>query len=150
FVSNFASNAAGANFGWGVYLYSRGVLHTVVDSNSAALGLPGPNFNGFGPPQMNDNGDIAFIAGGLPTSPMSSGLYLVSQGTITPIAYQSSFYSNDVAINNRGQIVFRNPQGGLSEYSNGTITPIVGPGLGINSDHQADAPSINDNGDVVF
>ena len=147
FVSNFASNAAAANFGWGVFLYSGGVLHTVIDSNSAILGSPGQNFNGFGPPQMNDNGDIVFIAR---TSLTSSGLFLVSQGTITPIAYQSSFYSNYVVINNRDQIVFRNPQNGLSEYSNGTITPIVGPGYGLNAGHQADAPSINDAGDIVF
>lgn len=150
FASNFASDAAGANFGWGVFLYSGGVLHTVVDSYSAVLGSPGGNFGGFGAPQINDNGEIVFFARGRATSSASSGLYLVSQGTITVITYQARVSSDDLVINNRGQIVFGNPQDGLSEYSNGTITPIIGPGYGLSAGHRAGAPSINDSGDVVF
>ncbi len=149
FASNFASNAAGANFGWGIFLYSGGVLHTVINTASPILGTAGQAFDAVGQARINDNGDIAFVASAF-HGPISRFLFLMSQGKLTLIG--PGF---DIALNNHDDIVFTNSQnngisGGISEYSGGTIKPVVGPGSGLSAGHEAGSPSINNDGDIVF
>ncbi len=153
FTANFASDAAGTNFGSGLFSYSGGALHKIVDTSMAVPGMSRQTFNSFSSAPINDSGDVAFIAGiGSVSPPVQRGLFLMSHGNLIPVAFQPDFGGNIVSLNNHDEIVFTT-QNGISEFSGGVIKPIVTLGQSVpktNLTVRADNPWINDDGDIVF
>jgi hypothetical protein len=152
FTSNFDSDGTGTNFGWGLFLYAGGVLRKIFDSGTPVPGMSGQTFTSFGGAQINDVGDIAFV-GGVDASPAGlKGVYLLSNGNLTPVTVQSNFSSNDFSLNNRRDIVFVSDSG-ISQFSGGSIRSIVTLGQAVPNTSLtvlASQPWINDDGDVAF
>jgi hypothetical protein len=141
----------------GIFEQSGGVLRRVVDISTQAPGTPGETFASFGPPQINDQGQIVFgaaLTNASGTAPVQSGVFSISSAGLQPVALNMSGgqTSSDLAsLNNRGDILLYNT-GGLSINSGGSITPVVGFPLTVPGTNYTGymGAALNDDQNVVF
>jgi hypothetical protein len=132
-----------------------GTLRKIVDGQTSVPGAPGQAFTYYRNPQINDRGDIAFIADLSPGGSSISGIFMISEGVLRNIVMTeggtpSSF--GEHSLNNRGDLVFSSNEG-ITLYSEGQLTPLVFAGQSIPGSDlvvRASAPRIDDERNVVF
>lgn len=100
----------------GIFEYSNGSIHKVVDFGTTVPGAPGESFYNFYGPQINDQGQILFGADLVsnapgPTGPVEGGLYLMSSSglnalALTVVGSNQVVNNGSFSINNRGATAY--------------------------------------------
>ena len=143
-----------------VFKFSAGELTEVVRVGDAAP--LGGQFRSFGVTAINATGMIALLA----STTTSSGVFLSSGGTMQPLAIDRATlpgigtlgFAFDIAINNRGLVVFASnhsddDDNAIYIVTEGQLVPVAGFGVNTTVGHpirSADSPSLNDAGQVAF
>lgn len=151
----------------GIFLTSNGQTNLLLSASTAAPG--GGTLSYMQGLSLNNQGQLAFFA--QPTAPSQNGLFLFSNGTLTPLALNGSpapgggnfslpFSSSRFGpvIDDNGDVAFTAQIGsssgsGIFLNSNGTLLRIAGPGDPTPDGGTlvfADSPSINGSGQVAF
>jgi hypothetical protein len=141
----------------GMFEFSNGVLHRVLDFSTTVPEAPGESFFNFYDPQINDQGKILFGAQVVPNAngmvnPVAGGLFLMSSNGLNAVALTviggtvSADVSRSFSINNRGDIAYLD-NGSIKVVSGNSGTTIVIPPQ---VPFALAAPVINDNGDVAY
>lgn len=110
----FSASIAEGRASEGVFLSSNNRLRVIALSGSASSGIPGGTFTEFQAPALNDNGEVAFLAGVRRGRDTLDAIYLHRQGASRkvvaagdPAPGGGSFAAFGVpAINNRSEIAF--------------------------------------------
>lgn len=140
---------------YGLFGSFDGTLRKIFDSQASVPGAPGQAFTYYRNAQINDRGDIAFYADLSSGGAARSGIFMVSRGVLRNIVMNvegSSPFATDVALNNRGDLVFPS-NNGLMLYSEGQLTTLAFAGQSIPDSAfvvRADKPRIDDERNVVF
>jgi hypothetical protein len=144
----------------GIFEFSNGAIHRVVDSSATVPGAPGSSFTFFSDVQINEQGQILFQANVAPNfgqvGPVESGIFLMSSSGLNAVVAggNSSFLPYGFSINNRGGIAYLT-NSSITVASGNSVTPIVNfpqpvPGTNYVTEGTIEAPVINDNGDVAY
>ena len=142
----------------GIFEQSGGILHRVVDFATPIPSVPGENFSSFSPPQINDQGQIAFGAT-VSSGSVSGGLFLLTTAGLQAVALNvvgsdQIVNNGNFSLNNHGDIAL-----GINEtifvWSDGVMTPVatfplIVPDTNYTAVGTAGAPSLNDDRNVVF
>jgi hypothetical protein len=142
----------------GIFEQSGGILHRVVDYATPIPSVNGENFSSFSPPQINDQGQIAFGAG-VSGGAVSGGLFLLTTAGLQAVALNvlgsdQIVDNGNFALNNHGDIALSINKT-IFVWSAGVRTsvatfPLTVPGTNYQAVGTAEAPSLNDDDNVVF
>jgi hypothetical protein len=164
----FSASIAEGKASEGVFLSSKHRLRVIALSGSASSGIPGGVFTEFQAPALNDNGEIAFLAGVRRGRDALEAIYLHRAGTLHKIAAGGdpapgggTFSAFGVpAVNSKGEVAFAavidegSVTGGIFVASPTERRMLVGAGTpepygGIFAQF-SDRVSINSMGSVLF
>ena len=118
------SCGASQSRGHGVFLYSRGEIHTIALSADGAPGASGEVFYSVPSVQINNSGSLAFAAD--PSS--NPAIYQYSEAQLRLVAKGQSI--RFLGLTEAGEVIFRDGANGgrICRYSNGEISTLIAPG----------------------
>jgi hypothetical protein len=140
-----------------IFEQSGGSLHRVVDFNTRLAAI-GEVFSSFSWPQIDDQGDIAFVTNlfAVPGPSVNDEIWMLSGGKLfaVGVGYAASA-GGQFSMNNRGDVAFLSGYPSwLSVFSGGSIQSAVKVPQSVpNTSYtvqSVSSPSINYNGDVAF